>query len=658
MLPKPQSRLELLLNKIATNTMNDLPIPQSRLELLVSALITNDIDNLPSPQSRSEAILHCILLDTECNISPQSRVELFLKSIITLDIEGLPTPMSRLEWYLDYIVRNGCLEKYEYYPFTIRDYLNVKNTPKARMKFKGMKGNTLVNLENNKSRIGKWLMDESDSAYITKPITGYCGFSIPITFSKDKKYTIIYTVISNTTNKTSLPIIAITKNIQSEIIGSLSVGTHAVSITPKETCISPSQWDDHFRFVIHSTNTEVSGNISISNKITILEGDYTQNPPNGYIEGMKSFGESENKIEVLSVGKNLLNPSELIDGFIDDAAIGMHGGTYNVVGLSVSRKLIPIKNVLIGYKFITKNINCIAFYTDNQESSLISRIYGSSFNIPTNAKYFRLECNSIFKNTLQIELGTQSTEYVPYQSSKSIPMYRNSNNELVPVPVLRGKWEGDRFLWGDEIMLHEDGQLYYHKRCGIDILTENSEIYLDKEHINNLCFRFADTRSKYKLSSPIISFRFSNDVIVYDVDKKGLYYTSVLRLNMPKNELNTQDLNGFKLKLQQWRLDGNPLTVIYQLNQEEVYPCELTNQLYSYDGETNIFINGGAVVGETTIEIGTKLGPIVATLKQETKIVTDGLKGVLAGDMQELAYQLYPDDFNKDIVEIKPIESV
>lgn len=144
MLPKPQSRLELLYEKIALGVSDNLPIPQSRMELLVKAFITGDIDNLPIPQSRSEMLLHAILKNEECNLNAQSRVELFLKAILNVDIENLPTPLSRVEVFLDHIARNGCLEKYEYYPFAFANHLNVKNTTNAKMKIRSIKGKTLI----------------------------------------------------------------------------------------------------------------------------------------------------------------------------------------------------------------------------------------------------------------------------------------------------------------------------------------------------------------------------------------------------------------------------------------------------------------------------------------------------------------------------------
>lgn len=536
MLPKPQSRLELLLNKIATNTMNDLPIPQSRLELLVSALITNDIDNLPSPQSRSEAILHCILLDTECNITPQSRVELFLKSIITLDIEGLPTPMSRLEWYLDYIVRNGCLEKYEYYPFNIWSYLNVKNTPKARMKFKGMKGNTLVNICPQK-RISFTRQGGDSTKYFLRE------FVVPMA-KRNTIYTIIVNVLSTpATNYTTL-----FSWINDGAMGTpkdYKLSTTGMHVFTMRTNDIDFPKGITFRFA--SGHGGVDGEY-ICDDLVILEGDHTQNPPNGYIEGIKSFGESENKIEVL----------------ID--------------------------------------------------------------------------------NNLQGELN---------QSSKATLMYRNSSNELVPIPILRGKWENGKFLWGDEILEHDDGKLYYHKRCENFILNGgSSEVYTVGNNLTNtLMFRI-----KVKsCTANLICDKFGVVGNAWSTDNELAFLyvpDSLLDIRININKLETQDVSGFK----KW-LQTNNVTVVYQLAEEVVYPCELSEQLYSYDGETNIFINGGAVVGETTIEIGTKLGPIVAEIKQETLRNTKAVEGLLSHGVQEMAYQLYPEDFNKSI-ETVPTESV
>lgn len=420
-LPIPNNREQVYLNKVIDKNLENIPIPVSRFEMYLKCLLDFDKDNLPIPISKKELILYNYILGNECNISASNKTEMFLKALSTVEVAGLPTPQSKIDVFLDYIIRNGCLEKFEYYPFKIRDYLNVKNTPKAKMKFKGAKGNTLI-------------------------------------------------------------------------------------LNPSGEIVLPG----------------TSGAI------------------------IKSFGESENKIEVLS------------------------------------------------------------------------------------------------DNNLQGELN---------QSSKATLMYRNSSNELVPVPILRGKWDGDRFLWGDEILEHEDGKLYYHKRAGLKILNGN-EVGWKTEICENGNLRYeliiADMSNyggSFNNPSLLICDKFNaiGFHVMYSGSSAGI---SVWENTLIFGNSNTDNLETFLNKLK-----ANNVTVIYQLAKEEVYPCELSEQLYSYDGETNIFINGGAVVGETVIEVGTKLGPIVAEAKKEAQRSTNAIEGLIRGGIQECAYQLYPEDFeNKEVV--------
>lgn len=538
---KPQCRLDDLWVRVITKNDVDLPLPQSRLELYVTALITGNIDNLPYPQSRVEMLLYCILTDTEYTFNAQSRVEMFLKAIITLDIEGLPTPMSRLEWYLDYIVRNGCLEKYEYYPFNIWSYLNVKNTPKARMKFKNIKGNTLVNIIDN-SKIGQlaysdgWINVSSSNSWQRSDI-------IP----GNKKYTVFYEFVLSediTFDSDNYNQFIRVDNVSNGSV--VNDSARFVGNSYKANVVN------RYMFILneaYDTKLVIRNGIQKNFKCRffISEGDHTQNPP-PYFEGMKSFGESENKIEVLS------------------------------------------------------------------------------------------------DNNLQGELN---------QSSKATLMYRNSSNKLVPIPILRGKWENGKFLWGDEILLHEDGQLYYHKRCE-EYLLNGTELWMlfPGDSTNPRSFYYS-LLPGYKFS---FDFMVDNRPMIKSKTQDGCWRfdSTDIKIAISDNQSTFATIADF-----QQHIKENNLRVVLQLPYEEVYPCELTEQLYSFDGETNIFISGGAVVGETVIEVGTKLGPIVATLKQETLRNARAVEGLLAHGVQEMAYQLYPEDFNKpNEVEMKPIEPV
>lgn len=292
------------------------------------------------------------------------------------------------------------------------------------------------------------------------------------------------------------------------------------------------------------------------------------------------------------------------------------------------------------------NFEVLYFYDSNKKF-----IIRNTDTSPSNCMYVRGRGFLLSVNPAnEYYIGSNAN----HEKTKATLMYRNSSNELVPIPTLRGKWQDGRFLWGDEVLEHDDGKLYYHKRTYLKKFTDGLSWYDDyNAQLGENLISFAyDADTNIKVGTRICSDKYNE--ITSSTVLEGLFPSgSKNGIRIKINKSKCTDLKSLDTYIR-----NNNFSVVVELSKEEVYPCELSEQLYSFDGETNIFINGGAVVGETVIEVGTKLGPIVAEIKQETKIVTDGLKGVLAGDMQELAYQLYPDDFNKDTVEMKPIKSV
>lgn len=520
-LPIPNNREQVYLSKVIDKNLENIPIPISRFEIYLKCLLDFDKENLPAPISKQELILYDYILGNECNVSASNKTEMFLKALSTVEVAGLPTPQSKIDVFLDYIIRNGCLEKFEYYPFSIWNYLNVKNTPKAPMKFKSMKGNTLVNL----ARAVNLTIDDKS------PTTNNIPFNSVQGFQAGKKYTIICKFEGY---KGTKPIKFRQRKYDTSWNYEFNTLIKDFSDGIKITVYTPTQdFKDVALYIDYVDEKDTS--VSISDVI-ILEGDHTQNPPNGYIEGMKSFGDGANEIEVLS------------------------------------------------------------------------------------------------DNNLQGELN---------QSSKATLMYRNSSNELVPIPILRGKWEGDRFIWGDEILLHEDGKLYYHKRCFVKNFIDGLNWYNDSNsQLGENLISFAyDADSNIKVGTRICSDKY-NEITSSTVSEGLFCSTSKNGIRIKINKSKCTDLKSLDVYIR-----NNNFSVVVELAKEEVYPCELTEQLYSYDGETNIFINGGAVVGETIIEVGTKLGPIVDSIRQDVNRSTRAIEGLMSGGIQECAYQLYPEDF-------------
>ena len=119
-------------------------------------------------------------------------------------------------------------------------------------------------------------------------------------------------------------------------------------------------------------------------------------------------------------------------------------------------------------------------------------------------------------------------------------------------------------------------------------------------------------------------------------------------------------LDKSKGNLTTW-LQANPVTVVYQLAQEEVYEC--TNlDLITYPNETNLIVNSGAIQPKITLKVLCNVSNVVKLLQEKVSVLENkfinGLKQVLAGDMMSLAHMLYPEDFEQNEYEVKTLEEL
>ena len=113
---------------------------------------------------------------------------------------------------------------------------------------------------------------------------------------------------------------------------------------------------------------------------------------------------------------------------------------------------------------------------------------------------------------------------------------------------------------------------------------------------------------------------------------------SQLYITVPKTTLS---------EFEEW-LQANPTTVVYQLAEEKVYECTDLD-LITYADETNLVIKSGVLNPKVTLKVHQNITNIITILQNKVSVLENvfiqGLKQVLAGDMQSLAYMLYPEDF-------------
>ena len=383
-------------------------------------------------------------------------------------------------------------------------------------------------------------------------------------------------------------------------------------------------------------------------QVVLLEGDHTQNPPNGYIEGLKSVGQSAttsedgvDEIVVSSVNGdgNLFDKKNIhLNKFLQT-----NGDETSVEGWFVSDYIKVADTCYIKglINVASSNLARICVYTQNKTfKTLLSQPLNTTLNISSfieNGDYIRI--TEKIEQVDNIVVCKNEISNQIYQSDKKRLLYYNGETQTWEKPILR-EW--------DSIEKHADGKYYYHQRSGEVVLngsenwekvtppyTEDANIYF--------CCRVLDAVSVKR--GEFVSDRFNKED-VYNTDKEGLYIyntsTYKLRININKSKLSTQDLQGFK----QW-LQANNVTVVYQLAQEKVYEC--TNiDLITYNGETNYIVESGVLSPRTTLKVHNNISNVVSLLQKKVSLLESNVKAsqevqdmmILETDMRMLDIEL------------------
>lgn len=125
-LPTPMSRIEEFANALITGEIPNIQ-PQSRAEQFFLAILDGNISDLPQPQSRSEVLLDKL-----------ARGEFDLS-----DVEPI---QSRYELLLAYLIKNGGIGNIDYVSYEFSEAMKTMyNTVEKPFKSLELSGNTLVN---------------------------------------------------------------------------------------------------------------------------------------------------------------------------------------------------------------------------------------------------------------------------------------------------------------------------------------------------------------------------------------------------------------------------------------------------------------------------------------------------------------------------------
>lgn len=285
-----------------------------------------------------------------------------------------------------------------------------------------------------------------------------------------------------------------------------------------------------------------SGQIKL--RVMAIEGALESIP--NYFRDIKSFGELEqNKISILSHGKNILNPSlkevNIYYGYANGLKISQNGTT------SYSGIVEPNQEYVV-----SNNKGQVSNFTFwDKDNNFISGIAVTmKFTTPHNAITLKCACDN--DALVQIEKGNISTPYQPYVEDKK--------------DILLSQYGFDEGLRGFDLISYDELNSIANKaikRVEKYIFTgnENFSVIINDSEGDYISFLYTGL-NKRKLQTKLISNNFvklSNS----QENKEGIYcYSSNINISIRvlKSKLNTQDVEGFR----KW-LKANPTTVYYEL---------------------------------------------------------------------------------------------
>lgn len=365
-----------------------------------------------------------------------------------------------------------------------------------------------------------------------------------------------------------------------------------------------------FSLTLHSTNGwDVNTDLKNADTTVVLEGDWTNKPIPEYFEGIKSFGQEEDKISILSHGKNLFNVNEAVYGLLNVGTGELHKSDESKTSNYI--KVKKNKNYVIsgdGEIRTYYGIFC------NSNKQYISQKEFSK-NIPINFDedgYFRFSYASEKDNSstpatnIMFEEGTQATQYEPYkEDKKEIQLSKYGFEE-----GLRGL---NNTVY-DELNSIRDVAV---KRVGKYTFTGNETsivkwVTVTDESFIGFCITNDDIPNLTSNGSLVICNNFPSTDGVFN--KRNMYIAgNRANICIEKSALTTPDIEGFKA----W-LKANQTTIYYELAEPVETPITDPINVKTFNEKTYVsFIN--TLKGTSSFKTPVDTIQTIARLTSENK---------------------------------------
>ena len=384
---------------------------------------------------------------------------------------------------------------------------------------------------------------------------------------------------------------------------------------------------------------EYSGNGTVKNVI-LLEGDWTNKPITQYFDGIKSFGQQEDKISILSHGKNLfsdqisLTQGQLLDnnklnsqttkmGYTD--FININEGSYVITLITESKYRIEKVYVYDYNKIQTKSILNTKFSLENNERYIRISFTTSDWGNPSTFN----DVKNNFK--IQLEEGLETTTYEsPKEYKKDILL-----QDL-------GFDEGLRGLSPTVYDELNDTKNMAIKRIDKRVFNGNETWYNSTvpEGTDNETIRFQTKlpNAKDNNGDKFIANYPTGSGGTTNIDAENIQVSNgVLYIRVKKSKLETQDLNGFV----KW-LKSNPLTIYFELKELIETPLDENINLKTFGEKTYVSFEN-SISGTISFKAPVNAAATISRLNRENRALEEENK-TLRQDFESTTLSLTDSD--------------
>ncbi|MGL6184711.1 MAG: BppU family phage baseplate upper protein [Clostridium chrysemydis] len=399
---------------------------------------------------------------------------------------------------------------------------------------------------------------------------------------------------------------------------------------------------DSLRFYVD--NADITGGLTCTiSELTIAKGDY--NIAN-FFEGIKSFGEEEHKISILSTGKNLFdfNQFKTIDG-VTSIENGLRLDNLWAKRVDIKINLEPNTKYYSSYKYqvVKPSVGqtdtgggkiLLINPTNNKTIALFNQRGGDSiFTTPENIKEYTQvylysdggggSYNGVVEITdLMLSKSQVKETYEPYKQDKKDILIKEPLRSVGNI---------------QDVLYEDDGQVKVERVMGQDTLNgdENIERRVMVDETKTIGFGIqVSNLVNCKIGGNCLcnNFKYSYPDLCWNTDNECVSISDFLHFRIDKSKLSTPDIAGFKA----W-LKANPTTIVYQLatpTTEIVENC-VDVDLDTYQDVTYVNIEN-SIKGTLEFKVASNIGSMVQNMAKEVNNIWDVINNMILPGMAEI----------------------